>query len=103
MCDYQLVDMENFPRREYYWHYEKSATSFSITKKVDITDVIEWNRRKGIKFYPSIIYLLVKTINEFDDFKYDKIDQNLILWKQLIPEFTIFIEKLKTFSSVQVK
>ncbi|VTT41450.1 chloramphenicol O-acetyltransferase [Streptococcus porcinus] len=102
MKDYELIDIQSFPRKEYYLHYEKNATTFSITKKIDITKLIKWNKSKGIKFYPSIIYLIMKVINEYDYFKYDKIDGNLVLWNTLIPEFTIFSDKLKTFSSIQV-
>lgn len=60
---FHKIDLETWPRREYYEHYiQQVVCTYSITVRLDIT------RLGGHKIYPSMLWLLTQTVNEFAQF-----------------------------------
>ena len=50
---FQLIDLENWERREFYEHFIKEVVcTYSVVVNIDITSL------KGQKLYPAMIWLL---------------------------------------------
>ena len=61
---FQLIDLENWERREYYEHFIKEVVcTYSAVVNIDITNL------KGQKLYPAMIWLLTKTVNDMPEFR----------------------------------
>lgn len=95
---FQLIDMENWERAEYYQHYlHKVRCSYSTTVPIDIT------RLKGRRLYPAMIWLLTQTVNQMPEFRTALTDEGLGIWDEMHPAYTIFNKENKSFSGIWTK
>ncbi|MEX6397142.1 CatA-like O-acetyltransferase [Providencia hangzhouensis] len=54
---------------------------FSLTTKIDITNLKRYIDSNGYEFYPSVIYLLSRVVNTYKEFRFcKKKNDELILW-----------------------
>ncbi|MFJ5714534.1 type A chloramphenicol O-acetyltransferase [Neobacillus sp. NPDC093127] len=98
---FNLIDRENWDRNQYFEHYLNQKCTFSISANIDITILLERLRNKGIKLYPSFIYMVSKTVNSHSEFRTCFNDEGVLgYWDQMIPSYTIFHEDNKTFSCI---
>ncbi|MBP6080620.1 MULTISPECIES: type A chloramphenicol O-acetyltransferase [unclassified Providencia] len=98
---YIKFNIETWQRKEHFQLFEDQLNcGFSLTTKIDITHLKKFIQSKGYGFYPTIIYLLSKTVNRYAEFRLAKKDTELILWDIVSPNFTIFHQDTETFSSL---
>ena len=77
---FQLIDLENWERREFYEHFIKEVVcTYSVVVNIDITNL------KRQKLYPAMIWLLTKTVNDMPEFRNRGSNRNTFLSKH-IPE-----------------
>lgn len=96
--NYTKIDINQWPRREYFNHYNYNVPcTYSMSVKLDITKIKETNK----KLYPTMIYLITSIVNKHDEFKttFDKSD-NLVIYDEMIPCYTIFHPETETFSNI---
>ncbi|MFC5407639.1 type A chloramphenicol O-acetyltransferase [Cohnella soli] len=96
------IDMAVWPRKPYFEHYlNRVRCTYSMTADIDITLLRAELRQRGMKLYPSVIYMIAKVVNRHAEFRtcFDS-EGRLGLWDRMSPSFTIFHEEDKTFSSI---
>lgn len=99
--NYQKFDIENWNRKEHFYHFkDQLRCGFSLTTKIDISQVIPFIKEHGYKFYPTIIYLISKAVNKHQEFKLAMIDNELIEWDTVNPAYTIMHTETETFSEL---
>lgn len=92
---FHKIDLETWPRREYYEHYiHQVVCTYSITVRLDIT------RLGGHKIYPSMLWLLTQTVNEFAQFRTQLTPEGLGYFDEMHPRYTVFSPEKETFSSI---
>ena len=92
---FELLDINKWERREYYEHYTNEvACSYSMTVNIDITNL------RNYKLYPTMLWLLTKTVNEFPEFRTALIENNLGVFDTMLPAYTIFNKDKKSFSVI---
>ena len=99
---FNKLDMEKWERREYFFYYKNLIKAkYNLNIDMDITDVLKRVKEKEIKFYPAMIYAVIRGVNENREFRisYDK-DGNLGYWNICHPSYTIFHDDDKTFSDI---
>lgn len=96
--NYRVVDRESWSRREYFEHYLKAVPcTYSMTVKLDITGI----RQNGLPLYPTMLYLLAKTVNQFDQFRTAfRSDGTLVIYDEMSPCYTVFHKETETFSNI---
>ena len=96
--DYQLIDPANWPRAEYFDHYLNAVPcSYSMTVQMELTAI----RRAGLKLYPTMLYLLTKTVNRFGQFRMAfRPDGQLVRYHSMYPSYTVFHPETETFSNI---
>ncbi|ETI68483.1 type A chloramphenicol O-acetyltransferase [Neobacillus vireti] len=98
---FNLIDRENWDRDQYFEYYLNEKCTFSISANIDITALLEHLRNKGIKLYPSFIYMVSKIVNSHPEFRTCFNDERVLgYWDQMIPSYTIFHDDNKTFSCI---
>ncbi|MEJ9199813.1 CatA-like O-acetyltransferase, partial [Bacillus paranthracis] len=98
---FHVIDRENWNREQYFEHYLELKCTFSMTVNVDITLLIEKVHQKGIKFYPTFIYIISRIINKHKEFRTCFNDEGVLgYWEAMIPSYTIFHKDDKSFSSI---
>lgn len=99
---FEIIDFNNWKRKEWFLHYyENVPCTYSVTTSLDITCLIEKSRQKGIKLYPILLYLLTKTVNEYEEFR-TSINENgdIGVFDRMNPSYTIFNKQTELFMSI---
>ena len=95
--DYTVVDMSAWPRREHFEHYMSAVPcTYSMTTKLDISNL----RRRQMKLYPAMLYLLTRTVNAHEPFRMALREGELVLYSSMEPCYTVFHPETETFSSL---
>ena len=89
---FDLIDVENWDRKEYYEHFiNEVVCSYSITVNIDISNL------KGQRLYPAMIWLITKTVNEMPEFRTSLKKEGLGIYDSMHPMYTVFNRENKNF------
>lgn len=98
---YTSVDLSRWARREHFEIFQTFAQStFNQTFQLDITALLKHIKETGWKFYPTMIFLISKIVNRHPEFRMAMKDNELIVWDEVHPNYTIFHNETETFSSL---
>ncbi|MCR4562501.1 MAG: chloramphenicol acetyltransferase [Bacilli bacterium] len=97
--NYKIVDFKNWKRKNLYEDYLKgSRMSFSITSRIEVTNLIEIHGKTGLKFYPLMIYCIGKIFNSREEFRYGYDEEgNLIIFDFISPSIADFHPEQEEF------
>ncbi|TNH42336.1 type A chloramphenicol O-acetyltransferase [Photorhabdus luminescens] len=99
--NYSKIDIDRWDRKEHFLHYRNVVQcGFSLTTKIDITYLLSSLVEKQYKFYPTMIYLISKVVNSYSEFRMAIKDEELIVWDDVNPAYTIFHKETETFSAI---
>lgn len=98
---YTSVDLSRWARREHFEIFQTFAQStFNQTVQLDITALLKHIKEADWKFYPTMIFLISKIVNRHPEFRMAMKDNELIVWDEVHPNYTIFHNETETFSSL---
>lgn len=100
--EFRLIDISKWDRREYFEHYlNQVPCTYSMTLNLDLTVLLQEIKKRDLKLYPIIIYLLSVIVNRHEEFR-TSIDanDNVGVFDLLHPLYTIFQQDSETFTSV---
>ena len=81
---FQLIDLENWERREFYEHFiSEVVCTYSAVVNLDITNL------KGQKLYPAMIWLLTKTVNDMPEFRTSLTPEGLGIYDDMLTKNSI--------------
>ena len=103
MSNYRIIDKETYYRKGVFRHFtEDCKCSTSVTARVDVTELAEWSKKTGTKFYINFLYLLTKVLNSRDDYQlgYRWQTDELICYDQINPTQYVFHEDTETCTPV---
>ena len=99
--EYTAVDLSRWPRKEHFDVFQSFAEStFNQTVQLDITALLKHIKEVGWKFYPTFIFLLAKVVNRHAEFRMAMKNDELVVWNEVHPNYTIFHNETETFSSL---
>ena len=99
---FNLIDIEDWNRKPYFEHYLNAVRcTYSMTANLEITSLLREIKLKGLKLYPTLIYIITTVVNRHKEFR-TSFDQNgkLGYWDSMNPSYTIFHKDNETFSSI---
>ena len=92
---FKPIDKDHWERREFYEHFIKEVVcSYSVSVNLDITHL------KGQKLYPTMIWLLTKTVNDMPEFRTSLTAEGLGVYDDMHPMYTVFNKENKNFSGI---
>ncbi|MGG2077351.1 type A chloramphenicol O-acetyltransferase [Lelliottia nimipressuralis] len=98
---YTSVDLSRWARREHFEIFQTFAQStFNQTVQLDITALLKQIKEADWKFYPTMIFLISKIVNRHPEFRMAMMDNELVVWDEVHPNYTIFHNETETFSSL---
>lgn len=101
--NYKIIDKETYYRKGVYRHFtEDCKCSVSMTARIDVTDLVNYSKTTGTKFYINFLYLLTKVINSRDDYRMQYLWQTdeLICFDVVNPIQYVFHEDTETCTPV---
>lgn len=96
--NYTIIDRDTWKRREYFEHYLKAVPcTYSMTVRLNITRL----KQQGLKLYPTMLYLLTRTVNQYEQFRTSfRENGDLVTYSDMHPSYTIFHKDTETFSCI---
>ena len=68
--NYRVIDRETYYRKGVFRHFsEDCKCSTSITSRIDVTELQEYSKKTGTKFYINFLYILSKVLNSREDYR----------------------------------
>ena len=101
--NYKVINMNNYYRKGVFRHFsEDCKCSTSMTARIDVTQLVEYSKNQGTKFYINFLYILSKVLNSRDDYKMGYLweSNELICYDQINPTQYIFHEDTETCTPV---
>lgn len=93
------IDLQEWERGQIFYYFAKMApTGYSLTVKLDVTNMKAALDRAEMRFYPAYLWLVTMTLNRQVEFKMAEVDGQLGYFDSLTPLYAIFHEDDKTFS-----
>lgn len=87
----EIIDLEKWERGSTFQHFFHVAkNTYSITVKLDVTDLVGFSKRCGLSFYIALTWIVSKAINEHKQFKmgFDQ-ENNLGYYDVVHPQFPV--------------
>lgn len=100
---YKVIDRESYYRKGVFRHFsEDCRCSTSMTARIDVTDLVNYSKEAGTKFYINFLYILSKVLNSREDYKMGYLWQTeeLICYDVINPTQYVFHEDTETFTLV---
>lgn len=99
---FHLIDTENWPRKSHYEYFTRQIKcGYSLTAPLDVTELLRFLGRKGLRFYPSFLYLTSRAVNAAVEFRMALDERGRPgYWDVVHPVHTIFHQDDKTFSDI---
>lgn len=94
---YKKIDIKNFNRAEYFQYFMSVGTTLEFTAKIDITKALEKCRAENIHLQSYLLFQLCQTLNSIENFRYDILNGDFIVWKEIVPTFSSFNKRTKLF------
>ncbi|MBQ3235308.1 MAG: chloramphenicol acetyltransferase [Clostridia bacterium] len=102
--NYKIIDIDKWDRKDLFKMYTSDLKIvMNLTVELDVTNVVNFAKTNGYKFYPCMIWAVSKVVNSHDEYKYGKKDGNLVLWDYVSPSFTDFNMESKKFNKFAVE
>ena len=98
-----MIDKNTYYRKGVFRHFtEDCKCSTSMTARIDVTELAEYSRKTGTKFYINFLYLLSKVLNSRDDYRMGYLWQTdeLICYDVINPTQYVFHEDTETCTPV---
>lgn len=89
---YEIVDLNHWNRSELFQFYiNRMRIVMSLTVDLDVTPLVKFTKQHGLRFYPSMIWIVSRAVNNHDTFKYGWApDGRLIRWESISPSYADF-------------
>ena len=85
----QKIDLASWPRAELFRFFSGVSHPFySISFRVDVTNLHAYTKAHGISFYYALGYLVTDAINAVENFRYTMRDGEVWLLDERTPSFT---------------
>jgi chloramphenicol O-acetyltransferase type A len=100
--NYTTINLNEWSRGNLFRFYiEKMRIVMSLTVDVDVANLKLYSMKRGIPFYPSMLWVVSKVINDHDEFKYSWDNEgNLIRWDYVSPSYTDFHSDDENFTKM---
>lgn len=101
--NYKIIDKECYYRKGVYRHFtEDCKCSVSITSRIDVTELYDFSKKTGTKFYFNFLYLLSKVMNSREDYRMGYLWQTdeLVMYDKINPTHYVFHDDTETCTPV---
>lgn len=97
---YRIVNMNNFKRKMYFDFFMQTETTIDSTVKLDVRNAVEKCRKEKLSFYGYMIFNITKVVNSIENMRYDLLNDELIIWDEILPSFTSFNKSENLFHAL---
>ena len=98
--NYTEIDVDSWERKDLFNLYTTDLKIvMNMTVDVDITSLVAEIKNNGLRFYPTMIWIVSRLMNARDEFKYSLTEEGkLIKWDYVSPSYTDFNKETGKFN-----
>jgi len=98
--NYKIIDIDSWKRGKLFREYiDNLRMVMSLTVDVDVTNLIRFCKKHGLKFYPAMMHVVSSVVNSHSEFKHGWDEGgNLIEWDAVFPVYTDFHAEDESFT-----
>ncbi len=97
----QRISFDEWERRELYGFFADMSNPFySVTFNLDVTELYEYVKTRGLSFYYALTYLVTRAVNSVRALRFTMRDGTPVLLDERIPSFTDLKKDAETFHIV---
>ncbi len=99
---FYLIDMDKWPRKDHFHYYSHVIpTNYQVNVDMDVTQLRKACLEKKLRFYPAMIYAIMRAVNAHPQFRMAKDKEGRIGYYDICyPSYTIFHKDDHTFSDI---
>ena len=101
--NYRIINQDEYYRKGVFRHFsEDCKCSTSMTARVDVTELEQFSKETGTKFYINFLYILSRVLNSRDDYRMGWLWETgeLICYDRINPTQYVFHEDTETCTPV---
>lgn len=100
--NFNIIDFNTWERADYFeYYYHQIKCKYNLNANLDITSFLSEIKSKGLKFFPSFLYVIMRAVNQNKEFRMSFNEKGeLGYWDYVVPSYTIFHDDDKTFSDI---
>ncbi len=84
------IDIYNWKRGKHYDYFKSfDNPSFSVNVNIDITLLIDKIKERNLKFFPSVLFVIMKGMNQVEELKYRIDNDKVLLYDIIHPSYTV--------------
>lgn len=93
------IDIHNWDRYKPYTHFSKFSNPYvSTTTVLNVNNIVLQAKQNKISFYGLMTYLVLKSINEIEEFKYVMENDNVYKYDKINTTFSVLNDKKMNFT-----
>ena len=99
---FHVIDREEWERSAHFdYYYRQVKARYNISSDVDITALLDFRGEHGLKFFPVMLYAIMRAVNRNREFRmgFDE-EGRLGYWDEVVPSYTLFHPEDNTFTDV---
>lgn len=99
---FHIIDKSTWERSVYFdYYYNQIKCKYNLNANLDITRLVAAQKAKGLRFFPVMLYVIMKAVNRNKEFRmsFDE-DGQLGYWDEVVPSYTLFHPETKTFTDI---
>jgi chloramphenicol O-acetyltransferase type A len=95
------IDIINWKRKNTYEFYkDMDIPRYQVTVDLDVSSFYKYVKKQELSFYFSFMWLVLRELNQIDNFKYRFVDQEVYIFDVVSPSFTDKVDDGDTFKIV---
>lgn len=100
--NFKKIDLTTWERRDLFRYYtEQMRIVNSMTVDIDVTPLVTYTKKHQLHFYPCMLWVVSKVLNDHDEFKYAwSEDGELIKWSYISPSHVFYHEEDEQFTKL---
>ncbi len=89
----KIIDIKNWKRRVPYENFIKySNPVFSLSTRLDVTQLYNLCKRRNTSFFTDFLYIVMKSINETEEFRLRICRGKVVLYDKVKPSFIVLTD-----------
>lgn len=99
---FNIINKDTWNRKNTFEHfYNNAKCTYSLTVNIDITDMYNFIKENGFRFYPTFTWIVSKALNNHQEFKmgFDQ-EGRLGFFDVIGPSYSVLNDKTKVMSDL---
>lgn len=99
---FHVIDKTSWERSVHFdYYYSQIKCKYNLNANLDITNLVTKQKGKNIKFFPTMLYVIMRAVNQNKEFRMSFNEKGeLGYWDEVVPCYTLFHDADKTFTDI---